>query len=462
MMLLKRRNLKPIPKTISLALLLIGFFTTNLGAQGLLVDGVLAVVGKNIVLKSDLNQAMDAQRKQNPQIEIDQCNIFEELLLEKLLLHQADLDSVEVSEDEVQANIDRRIEVFIQQIGSRQRLEQYYDKSILEIKEEMSVLIRNQMTAQRMLQTINGDIEITPSEVRLFYNAIPEDSIPLINAEIKYAEIVKFPKVSDEAKLEAIDQLTGIKDRIENGSSFSTMAVLYSDDEGSSKNGGEYKGIKRGQFVKEFEAVAFNLAINEISDPFQTEYGYHVVQLQAKRGQELDLRHVLIKPKISAENLEAAKLTMDSLRTAILAKEITFEEAAKKFSDDEASKLNGGLSVNPQTGESNWETGQLDKTIFYALESIEEGTLSTATFFRTRDEKEGYKIIKLIDRTSAHKADLGADYQRIQQVAKAEKQQEALEEWVNEKIGETYVRVNNEYLSCTFKRKWLNASQYAE
>jgi peptidyl-prolyl cis-trans isomerase SurA len=153
---------------------------------------------------------------------------------------------------------------------------------------------------------------------------------------------------------------------------------------------------------------------------------------------------------------------MDSLRTAILAKEITFEEAAKKFSDDEASKLNGGLSVNPQTGESNWETGQLDKTIFYALESIEEGTLSTATFFRTRDEKEGYKIIKLIDRTSAHKADLGADYQRIQQVAKAEKQQEALEEWVNEKIGETYVRVNNEYLSCTFKRKWLNASQYAE
>jgi peptidyl-prolyl cis-trans isomerase SurA len=462
MMLLKRRNLKPIPKAISLAIILMGFFTTNLPAQGLLVDGVLAVVGKNIVLKSDLNQAMDAQKKQNPQIEIDQCNVFEELLLEKLLLHQADLDSVEVSEDEVQANIDRRIEVFIQQIGSRQRLEQYYGKSILEIKEEMSVLIRNQMTAQRMLGTINGDIEITPSEVRLFYNDIPLDSLPLINAEVKYAEIVKFPKVSDEAMQEAIDQLKNIKERIENGSSFSTMAVLYSDDEGSSKNGGEYKGIKRGQFVKEFEAVAFNLAINEISDPFKTEYGYHVVQLQAKRGQELDLRHVLIKPKISAENLEAAKLSVDSIRIAILAKEITFEEAAKEFSDDDASKLNGGLSVNPQTGESSWETGQLDKTIFYALETIEEGTLSTATFFRTRDEKEGYKIIKLIDRSAAHTADLGADYQRIQQVAKAQKQQEALEEWVNEKIDDTYVRVNNEYLSCTFKRKWLNASQYAE
>ena len=454
--------MKLIPKTTGLALLFISLFSPNVFGQGQFIDGVLAVVGKNIVLKSDLNQALEAQKKQNPQIEIDQCDIFEELLLEKLLLHQADLDSVEVSEEEVQANIDRRIEVFIQQIGSSQRLEQYYGKSILEIKEEMSELIRNQMTAQRMLQNINGEIEITPAEVRIFYNAIPKDSLPLINAEVKYAEIIKFPKVSEEAKKDAIDQLKNIKERILNGSSFSTMAVLYSDDEGSSKNGGEYKGIKRGQFVKEFEAIAFNLGLNEISDPFQTEYGYHVVQLQAKRGQELDLRHVLIKPKISAENLEAAKLSLDSLREKMVKGEISFADAAKEFSDEENSRLNGGLAVNPQTGESNWETGQLDKTIFYALENIEEGTMTRATFFRTRDEKEGYKLIQLIDRTAAHTADLGADYQRIQQVAKAQKQQEALEDWVNDKIGDTYVRVNNQYLSCTFKRKWLNASQYAE
>lgn len=454
--------MKHTPKFFGLALLFISLLGFQAAAQGVLVDGVLAVVGKNIVLKSDLNQALEAQKKQNPQIEIDQCDVFEELLLEKLLLHQADLDSVEVSEEEVQANIDRRIKVFIQQIGSSQRLEQYYGKSILEIKEEMSELIRNQMTAQRMLQTINGDIEITPSEVRMFYNDIPKDSLPLINAEVKYAEIVKFPEVSAEAKLEAIEQLKNIKERIQNGSSFSTMAVLYSDDEGSSKNGGEYKGIKRGQFVKEFEAIAFNLSLNEISEPFKTEYGYHIVQLQAKRGQELDLRHVLIKPDISAENLEAAKLILDSVRDKINSGEMSFAEAAKKYSDEETTRLNGGLAVNPQTGESNWETGQLDKTIFYALENIEEGTMTEATFFRTRDEKEGYKLIKLIDRTAAHTADLKVDYQRIQQVAKAQKQQEALEDWVNDKIGDTYVRVNNEYLSCTFKRQWLNASQYAE
>lgn len=440
------------------------FLIASLGltAQPRLVDGVLGVVGKNIILKSDLDQALEAQKKQNPAIPVEQCNAFEDLLLEKLLLHQAELDSVEVSDEEVQANIDRRINVFIQQIGSQQRLEQYYGKSVVEIREEMTDLIRNQLTAQRMLQQINGDIEITPSEVREFYSSIPKDSLPLINAEVEYAEIVLFPKVSKEAKQEAIDKLKEIKERIENGSSFSTMAVLYSEDPGSARNGGEYKGIKRGQFVKEFEAVAFNLALNEISDPFESEYGYHIVQLQRKVGQELDLRHVLIKPKISAENLQDAKEKADSIRQLILDDKITFAEAAKEFSDDEESKLNGGKAMNPQTGDSRWETGQLDKGVFYTLQSIEEGTISAPLFFTTRDEKEGYKLVKLIDRTEAHMADLKSDYQRIMKVAKGQKQQKELENWVNSKILDTYVRVNNEYLNCTFDRNWINQAQYAE
>lgn len=435
---------------------------SGLAAQPVLVDGVLAVVGKNVVLKSDLNQALEAQQKQNPQAKLDQCRVFEDLLLEKLLLHQADLDSVVVADEEVQANIDRRIAVFIQQIGSEQRLEQYYGKSVLEIKEEMSDLVRNQLTAQRMMGTINGDVEITPTEVRQFYESIPEDSIPLVNAEIRYSEIVKYPKVSKEAKQEAIGKLKEIKGRIENGSSFSTMAVLYSEDPGSARNGGEYKGIKRGQFVKEFEAVAFNLGLNEISDPFETEYGFHIVQLQMKRGQELDLRHVLIKPKISAENLEKAKESLDSIRQLILADSLSFEEAARAFSDEEATKLNGGQVMNPQTGDARWETGQLEKNIFYALESIEEGTLTEPVFFRTRDEKEGYKLLKLGDRTEAHKANLNQDYQRIMEIAKAMKQNEIMESWVNDKIKDTYVRVNSSYLNCTFDRAWINQSDYTE
>lgn len=433
-----------------------------LSAQPKLIDGVLAVVGKEIVLKSDLDQTIEAQSRQNPAVPLDNCLVFEDLLLEKLLLHQAALDSVEVGEDEVQANIDRRIGVFIQQIGSEAKLEQYYGKSILEIKEEMAPLISNQLTAQRMMQEINGDLEITPSEVREFYESIPKDSLPLINAEVEYAEITLFPEVSTEAKQEAIDKLKEIKGRIENGSSFSTMAVLYSEDPGSARNGGEYKGIKRGQFVKEFEAVAFNLALNEISEPFKTEYGYHIVQVQRKIGQELDLRHILIKPKITPANLEATKAKLDSIRQLIIDDKISFEEAAQQFSAAEESRLNGGRVMNPQTGDSRWETSQLEKSTFYTLESVEEGTISESTFFRTRDEKEGYKLLKLMDRSEAHVANMATDYQRIKQVALAKKKNEILEEWVNDKILDTYVRVNNEHLNCEFRRKWLNNSSYAE
>jgi len=431
-------------------------------AQPKLIDGVIALVGKEIVLKSDLDQSVEAQKRQNPAIEIEQCRVFEDLLMEKLLLHQAALDSVEVGEEEVQANIDRRIQVFIQQIGSKEKLEQYYGKSILEIKEEMAPLIKNQLTAQRMLQEINGDVEITPSEVREYFNSIPKDSLPLINAEVEYAEIVLYPKVSDAAKQDAIDKLKEIKGRIENGSSFSTMAVLYSEDPGSSRNGGEYKGIKRGQFVKEFEAVAFNLALNEISDPFKTEYGYHIVQVQRKIGQELDLRHILVKPKISNENLNVCKDRLDSIRNLILMDSLTFAEAAEEYSDSEDSRLNGGKVMNPQTGDSKWETGQLDKNIFYALEGIEEGTISDPVLFRTPDEKEGYKLIKLIDRSEAHVAAMATDYQRIKQIALAMKKQRELEDWTKEKITDTYVRVNNDYLQCTFERQWINNSSYAE
>ena len=428
----------------------------------MLIDGVIAQVGKEIILKSDLDQAADAQKRQAPGVEIEMCRVFEDLLMEKLLLHQAALDSVEVGDDEVQANIDRRIQVFIQQIGSQAKLEQYYGKSLLEIREEMAPLIKNQLTAQRMLQEINGGVEITPSEVREFFDGISKDSLPLINAEMEYAEIVVFPEVSDEAKQEAINKLQEIKERIQNGSSFSTMAVLYSEDPGSSRNGGEYKGIKRGQFVKEFEAVAFNLALNEISDPFKSEYGYHIVQVQRKIGQELDLRHILIRPKITANNLEEAQLRMDSLRTSINQGTISFADAAEKFSDAEESRLNGGRVMNPQTGDSRWETGQLDKSIFYALESIEEGTITEPVFFRTRDEKEGYKLIKLIDRSEAHVAEMALDYQRIKQIALAYKKQDVLEEWTQEKIQDTFVRVNNEYLQCTFERQWINNSSYGE
>ncbi len=433
-------------------------------AQPQLVDGVVAVVGKNIVLKSNVdNQFKSLQEKGLTDNSAERCRIFEDLLFEKLLLHQADIDSIFVSPEEVDLAIDRRLNSFIQQIGSKQRLEQYYKKSVVEIKEEMQPFVEDQMIAQKMLREVTKDIEITPTEVRSFYKSLPEDSLPLINSQVEYAQIIKYPEVSPEAKQEAIDRLNDLRQRIEDGSSFSTMAVLYSEDPGSAKNGGEYTGIKRGQFVKEFEAVAFNLKVGEISEPFRTEYGYHIVQLQKRRGEELDLRHILIKPKISQENLQKAREFLDSVRTLIIDKKVSFIEAAEKFSEDENSKLNGGMVMNPQTSDTRWETGQLDKGIFYTVDKLEVGRVSEPSLFRTPDEKEGFRLIKLLNKTEPHRADLKTDYQIIQNVARQQKESDAIQKWIDEKLKTTYVRVNNEYFNCEFQRNWIKrSSQYVE
>lgn len=432
-------------------------------AQPRLIDGVVAVVGKNIVLKSDIDNQFEQLKRQGLMDgESDKCKIFEELLFEKLLLHQAELDSVVVTEEEVDQTSQRRIDMIAQQIGSQQKMEQYYEKTVVEIKEEMEPFIRDQLIAQRMLQTVTSDIEITPTEVRTFYRNIPEDSLPLINSEVEYAQIIKFPKPSEESKQAAIDRLNELKQRIEDGSSFSTMAVLYSEDPGSAKDGGKYESIKRGQFVKEFEAVAFNLKEGEISAPFKTEFGYHIVQLLKRRGEELDLRHILIKPKISPDNLKSVETYLDSVRQSILEKKVTFAEAAEEVSDDEDSKLNEGISINPNTGDSRWETGELSRDIFVALEDLQVGRISEPVFFRTPDGKEGYRLMKLLNKTEPHRADLKTDYQKIQAIALQQKRNEATQDWIEEKLKTTYVRVNNEYMSCEFNQNWIKQSQYVE
>ena len=311
------------------------------------VDGVVAQVGKEIILNSDIAMQKEALAREGQTL--DDCQMLRELMLEKLLIHHAAIDSVIIADEEVDENIDRRIDQLVSQIGTERRLEEYYKKTILEIKEEMRPLMKNQMTAQRMQMTITETIEVTPKEVEDAVALIPADSLPLIGTEVELAQIIIEPRVSKQAEQDAIDRLNQLRERILGGSSFATMAILYSEDPGSNRNGGEYKGIKRGVFVKEFEAIAFNLRPGEVSMPFRTEYGYHIVQLQTKRGEELDLRHILIKPKVEQADLDRAKTTLDSLRAAILAGSITFEDAAETFSADEESKLNGGVMMNPMT-----------------------------------------------------------------------------------------------------------------
>jgi len=410
------------------------------------VDGVVAQVGKEIILQSDITIQLDALAREGQTL--TDCQMIRELLLEKLLIHHAAIDSVIIAEKEVDANIDRRIDQLVGQIGTERRLEEYYGKTILEIKEEMRPLMRNQMTAQRMQMTITETIEVTPKEVEDAVALIPLDSLPLIGTEVELAQIIIEPKVSPQAEQDAIDRLNQLRDRILGGSSFATMAILYSEDPGSNRNGGEYKGIKRGVFVKEFEAIAFNLRPGEVSAPFRTEYGFHIVQLQVKRGEELDLRHILIKPKVEQADLDAAKNTLDSLRSAILAGSITFEKVAETYSADEESKLNGGVMMNPMTTGLRWNVENLDRGIFYAIEKIQPGEISEPALVRKPDGQEIFRILQLRDRVAPHRANLAQDFSLLKNYVQNQRKQAKMLQWVEDKKAETYIFQAPGYEGC--------------
>ena len=417
-------------------------------AQPQTVDGVAAIVGGDVILKSDIDEQYDVFNRQNFGKPVSYCEVFEELLFQKLLIHHAAIDSISIGEEEVEANMDRRIQQLIMQMGDQKKLEDFYEKSVVEIKEDMRTLIKEQLTAQRMQMTVVEGIEVTPSEVREYYENLPADSIPLISAEVELSQIVKFPELSDEAEQEVIAKLKELKERIENGTSFSSMAILYSEDPGSNKKGGEYQGIQRGGFVKEFEAVAFNLRKGEISDPFKTEFGYHIVQLLEKRGEELDLRHILIKPKLTQENLQEAKNFLDSVSVAIANGEMTFEEASRRFSDDEQTRFNGGQMSNFQSGNNKFELSQLDRGLFALISTLEDDEISEASFYRTEDQREAFRIVRLDANYEPHKANLDLDFTRIKGFALQQKQAKTVENWKNEKLADTFVKINEGYYDC--------------
>lgn len=417
-------------------------------AQPQTVDGVTAIVGGDVILKSDIEEQYDVFNRQNFGKPVTYCEVFEELLFQKLLIHHAAIDSISVGEEEVEANMDRRIQQLIMQMGDQKKLEDFYEKSVVEIKEDMRSLIKEQLTAQRMQMTVVEGIEVTPSEVREYYENLQEDSIPLISAEVELSQIVKYPELSEEAEQEVITKLEELKDRIENGTSFSSMAILYSEDPGSNKKGGEYQGIQRGVFVKEFEAVAFNLRKGEISDPFKTEFGYHIVQLLEKRGEELDLRHILIKPKLTQENLQEAKNFLDSVSVAIADGKMTFEEASRRFSDDEQTRFNGGQMSNFQSGNNKFEVSQLDRGLFGLISSLTEDEISAATFYRTEDQREAFRIVRLDANYQPHRANLDLDFTRIKGFALQQKQAKTVEEWKEEKLADTFVKINEGYYDC--------------
>lgn len=420
------------------------------------VEGIVAVVGNNIILKSDLEQQILQYKAQGLDVDsVMRTQVLEDLLFQKLMLHKAELDSIEVTENEVLNEIDSRLNSFISQLGSEEELEQYFDKKIYEIKEEMFDPIESSLIIQRVRFEITSSVNVTPMEVKNHFENFNVDSLPMVNQTIQVSQILKLPPASESAIKETENKLKKLKERVLKGESFSTLAILYSEDPGSSRNGGLYNAIKRGMFVKEFEAVMFSLEEGEISEVFETEYGYHIIQMVEHRGDEVDIRHILMSPKISVIDLNNAKDILISIRDSILNQSLTFEQASKQYSDDKMTKFNGGKLINVNTGTSNFELHELENSIKLAVEQLEVGEISEPSYVKMDDGKEAYRLFKLLNRVEAHVVNFKDDYKMIRDMALEQKKDEIISEWINTSLLKTYVRINDEYQAVNFQYNWL-------
>ena len=463
--MIKRKNSQSIVISLPvLALIIImTIFSTNISAQdqeapkGVIIDEVIATVGGNIVQYSEL-EAQYLQYTMQEGVPADpqkmKCDMLENMIYQKLLLNQAELDSVEVTDGQVESELDRRLRYYISLLGSKEKFEEFYQKSVVEFKEELREQVREMMLVENVQQSITADVKITPTEIRQFYKDIPEDSIPFINSEVRLAQIVKLPPVNDEEIERVKNKLQEIRYRVLNGENFATLAILYSEDPGSSKQGGELGLFGRGEMYPEFEAAAFSLKEkNEVSDIIKTDAGFHILQLIERRGEYVNVRHILLRPKVSPLDLAKAKVELDSIANLIEEGKFTFDEAVQEFSED-PSKNNGGLVLNPMTNTSLFESDQLDPKVFFVIDKLEVGEISAPVQFQTQEGKDAYRILYVKDRTEPHKANLKQDYDKIQEWALEKKKQDELLKWVNEKVKNTYVKVNENYQDCTFSKNW--------
>ncbi len=443
------------PNKLFFLLFMVLSFQVSL-AQDKVIDKVISVVGSNIVLQSDLEAQYSQILSQNKDLSLNEkksrCIVLEQLLFQKLLLNQSKLDSLKVSDTQVESEMDRRLRFFISQIGSEEKLEEYYGKSIALIKDEFREMIKNQLLTQQMQSKITSDIAITPSEVRNYLKSLPDDSIPIINSELEIGQIVIRPKISNDAKSEARNKIENIRQRVLNGEKFGALAVLYSEDPGSAKKSGELGFVTRGTFVPEFESIAYKIKEGETSEVFETPFGFHFMQLIERRGDQINVRHILISPNITSEDLTIAKDSLDVLYRKLSTNDsILFSEAALKYSDDKDTKYNGGLIINPITGTTKFETDQIDPSIFFTVDKLKVGQISTPVLMQESNGKQAYRIFFLKSRTEPHKANLKDDYQRIQDSALELKKKNVVSSWIKKKLSNTYFKIDPEYSDCVFE-----------
>ena len=451
---------------VIIALMLIVLPTFSQYRQPQVIDKVVAVVGKNIILQSDIENQYIQYRLQGMAEGTGQevrGRILEDLLLQKLMLNQAEMDSITVTDEQVEAELNRRIQWFVSRVGSQEKLEAQFGKSMSEIKDEVRQASKDQMLQEEVQRKIMENIVVTPKEVKEFFHDIPKDSLPTISPDYEIVQIVKRPPVSIDEKLQVKDRLYQIRRRILDGeSSFATMAVLYSEDPGSARQGGELGFAGRGVYATAFENTAFNLRDGEISDVIETEFGFHIIQLIERRGETINCRHILLTAKVPVEALEKAQTELDSVARFIRNGDMSFEEACKKYSDDD-SKSNGGYLTNAGTG-GNWlsmkDLQELEqsypeyKNLSFIISRLEVGEVSDPVPMTTNDNTDAFRLVMIKRKTESHQANLKEDYNLIQNWALNQKRQEAIGKWVSEKAAKAYIHLDDIYKNTEFYYDW--------
>ena len=427
-------------------------------ANRIKIDGVSAVVGDYVILDSDIDKTLIEMEAQGISSKgITRCQMLGKLMEDKLYAHHAVQDSLELSDNEIYDYVDRQIEYFTEQLGGIDKVLEFYNKrDEISFRDELFEINKTQRLSEMMQQSIVEKVEITPEEVRQFFNAIPKIDLPIFGTELEIAQIVIEPKVSDNETQRIIDQLKLFReDILEGGMSFASKALLYSQDPGSRSKGGKYTlNRKKPRMAKEFRDVAFSLREGEISQPFKTEFGWHIIQLDNVRGQEIDIRHILLIPKISDDELNAAKELIENLRERISNNEITFSDAALQFSNEKETRLNGGVIINPSTNDTRFELTKMDPILYSQVKDLNDNQISLPLLDNSDNSVPKYKILKVTNRFDEHIADFSIDYVKIKELALTEKQLKTIKNWMEEKITETYVNINNDSSYCNFAYNW--------
>ncbi len=427
-------------------------------AQEQIIDKVIVNVGGEYILYSEMVNNYRYLKEQNPQRDLDPCAVTEQIIAQKILVDQAKLDSVVISDAEVEGQLDFRFQSILRSLGGDEsKVKEYYGKTITELKDEQRDDMRQQILAERIQAQLINEVTITPKEVVEFFNRIPTDSIPFLNSEVEISEIVYKPKVNDVESKKAKDLLAGIRNQIISGeATFEELAVKHSDD-GSAQQGGDLGWAQRGNYVPEFEAAAYSLEKEELSEIVETEFGFHILKLNERRGNSIRVSHILIRPEITQGDLDLAVSFLDSIKNKIVHDSLPFDYAVRLHSDKNAQSYhNGGRMANPKTGENSYDTADLPPDIFFEIEDMEIGEISEPLEYYDRAGETQYRLVKLESRTSPHRASLDQDYSRISSFAKESKKSQYYNNWMIEKMEETFIKVDEDLGNCPNLAKWVD------